>query len=237
MGCSWQKAHGCVTAFRKELQGLYYQEIHKEFVEVMVTRIDHKALGLELTDPEDSPFRSAYKYLQELHKKEPAFFDIVFFPFRHGIYGMTFTSQNDNTWTDLWFTKDLVEEYRYWNNTDRPPGVSGALWDLRGQIWDEILADFGSVPAMCGYTAQCIEKYPPSIKLGDLIPHIPTLEKRAKNISLVVLSQKWIAEQKDLNPHLFFGWLKENQERLEQEKVRVSSLLVPDLTSEITRSL
>jgi hypothetical protein len=236
MGCSWQKAHGCVMGFRKELQGLHYQEIHKEFVGNMATHIDNKVLGLKLEDPEESPYGFASKYLHERHKREPGYFDLVFFPFRHGIYGISFTSQNSNTWTDIWFSKDLVEEYRYWNNTDRPGGISQALWDLRGQVWDEILADFGSVPSMCGYTAQCLEKYPPMIRTGDLIPHIPTFEARVKNASFTTLSNRWRRESKDPNPYNFFGWVKENQDQLDQEKARVSSLLVLDITSEITRS-
>lgn len=222
--------------FRRELQGLYYQEVHKEFVGDMVTHIDHKALGLKLEDTEETPYRYASKQRQEQYKREPAFFDLVLFPFRHSIYGMSFTSQNGNEWTDLWFSKDPVEEYRYWNNTDRPGGVSQALWDLRGQIWDEILADFGSVPAMCGYTAQCLEKYPPSIELKGLISHIPTLEARVKNASLVTLAYKWRTEFNDPHPYNFFSWVEENQERLNQEKVRVGPLLTPDITSEITRS-
>lgn len=39
----------------------------------------------------------------------------------------------------------LFAEYGYWDNSDRPQGVSDAEWDLRRRAWDEISNDEGTL--------------------------------------------------------------------------------------------
>lgn len=33
---------------------------------------------------------------------------------------------------------EWAEDYSYWNNTDRPEGVSQRAWDARGDMWDKV---------------------------------------------------------------------------------------------------
>jgi len=45
--------------------------------------------------------------------------------------------------TDKWDYKPLydiggVEDFRYWNNTDRPEGVSAEEWRVRGEVWEKV---------------------------------------------------------------------------------------------------
>jgi hypothetical protein len=238
MECSWQKAHETIMAFRKEIQELHRQDVHREFAKNVALHIDSKTLGMELGEAtEVKPYWFAQGVLRERHEKEPAYFDLSLFPFRGEIYGMSFTSQNDSTWTDLWFSKDLVEEYRYWNNTDRPKGISESMWDHRAKAWDQILDGFGSVPSMNGFTAQCLEKYPPLVKPGDLVPFLPIMKDRAYIISCEIFLREWKKDNQDGNPFKFFGWLRENQGKLSQEIARVTPLLTTDLTTEIDKSL
>jgi len=238
MECSWQTAHGAIMKFREELQGLHHQDVHKEFARNLALFIDCKVMGINLGEADnEKPYWFAHGVLREKHEKEPTYFDLSLFPFRDEIYGISFTSQNDSTWTDLWFSKDAVEEYRYWNNTDRPKEITEAKWDQRSRAWDQILNGFGSVPAMNGFLAQCMEKYPPLVKPGDLIPLIPDMKNRAYLVSCEILLREWKKDPKNINPLQFFDWLKENSERLAQETKRVSESLTPDLTPEYSHPL
>lgn len=38
-----------------------------------------------------------------------------------------------------------VQEFRYWNNTDAPEGISAEAWDARGEAWDRVLGSSGTI--------------------------------------------------------------------------------------------
>lgn len=76
-------------------------------------------------------------------------FKLTIFPsFRSATYGIVWTEHEE--WYDEFCSQGWVSEFGYWNNTDRPDHVSEEEWDMRRDIWNEILGD--NVPAMAGFT-------------------------------------------------------------------------------------
>ena len=64
-------------------------------------------------------------------------FQLVFFPDGDRFLGIAFTEHS--RWFRHWLRQPLVSEYRYWNNTDRPNGLSGKEWERREAAWDRVL--------------------------------------------------------------------------------------------------
>lgn len=85
-------------------------------------------------------------------------FQIVVFPHKDTILGIAYTESNK--WFNQWLTLPGVSEYGYWNNTDPPDDVTDEEWEVRGEIWDEVLGSLG-IPSMVGYTIDIHDPYGP----------------------------------------------------------------------------
>lgn len=72
------------------------------------------------------------------------------------------------SWLNIWFLKGSAyviccgvtpprwaKDYSYWNNTDRPEGVSAAAWTARKKRWDEI--NTGSVLGTNSHNARRLQ--------------------------------------------------------------------------------
>ncbi|MHB8226265.1 hypothetical protein [Acidithiobacillus sp.] len=64
-------------------------------------------------------------------------FQLVFFPDGDRFLGIAFTEHP--RWFRHWLRQPLVSEYRYWNNTDQPNGISRKEWERRADAWDRVL--------------------------------------------------------------------------------------------------
>lgn len=73
--------------------------------------------------------------------------------------------EDSNEFLKIWESMKGVEEFGYWDNTDRPNNVSDEAWDLRYQTWKAALNDF-SAPAECGFT---FEFMPSEFSLTHLV--------------------------------------------------------------------
>jgi hypothetical protein len=63
-------------------------------------------------------------------------FQLVFFPDGKRFLGIAFTEHE--RWFRQWLRQPLVQEYGYWDNTDKPKNVSQLDWDTRGCDWDRV---------------------------------------------------------------------------------------------------
>lgn len=75
-------------------------------------------------------------------------FQLVFFPDGDRFLGVAFTEHD--RWFRRWLRQPSVCEYRYWNNADRPSGISRREWDQRAETWDRVLG--WDTPATRGFT-------------------------------------------------------------------------------------
>ena len=60
---------------------------------------------------------------------------------------------DDNDFLALLMKQDWVEEYGYWDNTDKPKHLTAREWTARGKMWDKALAPGNDIPAMAGLSA------------------------------------------------------------------------------------
>ncbi|MBY3151299.1 enolase [Rhizobium laguerreae] len=68
-------------------------------------------------------------------------FTVSVFSHETGYYGIVGTERRP--WLDEWLKSDFIEDFCYWNNSDRPDGVDEDEWSRRHSIWKSL---FSSVP-------------------------------------------------------------------------------------------
>jgi hypothetical protein len=96
-------------------------------------------------------------------------FQLTFFPDGDRFLGIAFTEHN--RWFRHWLRQPLVSEYRYWNNADRPNGISRKEWGRREETWDRVLGM--EPPATRGFSIDLHE-------IGGPCPQHKTDRKRKK---------------------------------------------------------
>jgi hypothetical protein len=78
-----------------------------------------------------------------------------------------------------------ISDFSYWNNSDRPDGITAREWEHRHKVWDKILISGpDAVPAMRGLTAQCTSD---SLYVGadDIVAAIKPHEVRVRNLARI----------------------------------------------------
>lgn len=159
-------------------------------------------------------------------------FQLILFPYKRRIYGMYF----GETYAKEWRSLEAVGEFGYWNNTDRPEGISARGWGQRRKIWDEILG--WDAPSMRGFQAQIVEKHPPPPDLKTVLGFIPSLEERAHLFGIENLYKEGVpgvGEDNWEQYKLFREWLhsEEGREKLRGEKIKIQEKLIPEITPEM----
>jgi hypothetical protein len=64
-------------------------------------------------------------------------------------YGLALLYTENEEMTKAWESMSGVKPWPYWNNTDRPKGVTQKEWDHRGRVWDAAL-EGRLTPSECG---------------------------------------------------------------------------------------
>ena len=81
-----------------------------------------------------------------------------------------------NHYEQLWIKRSSVVPYPYWDNTDRPEGLTAAQWERRGRTWREAIGSTW-VPGQGGVTAGIVDNQhlglPAEEKHAQLIPPLP----------------------------------------------------------------
>lgn len=108
-------------------------------------------------------------------------FEVSVMPHGRKIYGIIFTERGK--WRDLFMEQPEISDFSYWNNSDKPEGVSSQEWKRRYKVWDKILISGpDAVPAMRGLYAQCTSEslY---VSADDIVAAIKPHEVRVKNLA------------------------------------------------------
>jgi hypothetical protein len=63
-------------------------------------------------------------------------FIVSVFTHETGYYGIVGTERR--AWLDEWLKSNFIEDFCYWNNTDRPDGIEAEEWDRRHAVWKSL---------------------------------------------------------------------------------------------------
>jgi hypothetical protein len=157
-GYTLERALHKLQAFQLEvLVPVAQQACHRKVVSEAVARLDAHHCGLDTEKPRLSPMAEAWSDLMgrandivKPGRRDPSVdfdFEVTLFPFDDAILGISFTEQSD--FHALWLAQSDVEEYGYWNNTDKPETVSESEWESRADAWDVVLPGYAT-PAQSG---------------------------------------------------------------------------------------
>ena len=67
------------------------------------------------------------------------FLEVVLFPKGKKTYGIAFGNEE---FCEAFTALPQVSEFCFWNNTDRPEGITAAEWENREKIWEELVPSF-----------------------------------------------------------------------------------------------
>lgn len=109
-------------------------------------RLEDFMRNLVVSGKSPSEARRAWRDLREQSRKdgtrEPDVdtdFSISLIPAEGGVQGIVFTEHHD--WYTAWCAQPGVEEFSYWDNTDRPTGMDMSHWQARKQAWQVLTGE------------------------------------------------------------------------------------------------
>ena len=245
----------------REFCGSVQAEIVKAADEILVRQvadlsaliIDRKAAGLDISGftknhgDDSSAVFLAYYYIfergldiQRTKHRDPGFdyeCTACFFPLEDRIL-CTFYSERKE-FTEIWEAQEKVTEFGYWNNTDRPDGVTQDQWDERGDVWGNALGKTG-VPAQEGFVFTFSDGVPMHPKIEKVVEYLPGFDKRVtRTAKEVVVQGKFYGEDAEkVEPEKVFGFLRQIKTYLESEEgkqavgieeIRLGDVLVREL--------
>lgn len=165
----------------------------REMVAAAVARqaaasIDRRALGFDTSGA--SAFVDAWRRVEHAFRKvkldgerNPAFdfeFDACVLPGGKHPLAIVYTEQE--AYREVWASMPETEFYPYWNNTDRPDGVSASEWRRRARAWDRALGPAG-VPARRGHSFELIglNLAPPTVE--EVVAALPDPATRLRKLA------------------------------------------------------
>ncbi|MCS4089430.1 hypothetical protein [Rhizobium sp. BK176] len=95
-------------------------------------------------------------------------FSVSVFTHPTGYYGIVRTERRE--WLDEWLKSDFVEDFCYWNNTDRPRGMRREEWDDRHSVWKSLASSRAEV-LDCTPVGSDVED-------AEVVAAMPTVEAR-----------------------------------------------------------
>lgn len=245
-----------VAEWRVELAAIHRRELAALLAGMCAETIDRNAINAE-RNAGKNPFREARKEIRTRQKevlgsghRDPEVdfdFEIAILPHDGRVYGMVFSERSH--WVDRWMEKEGIEDFAYWDNTDRPDDLSAKDWKARGRVWDGILrANAAGTPGMSGFSAQCTDRMLQP-RLEEVMESIPTLEARvaararetAMDSAYVAMREKMEGVEEEHNPFVLLRkierWLDgDGAHVLESERSRLGQLLSSSITVEMLTS-
>ena len=157
------------------------------------------------------------------------YFHVHFFPLDNKILAMP--RSLNSLYNKIWESFSEVEEYGYWNNTDKPDEISNKEWNQRKKDWTEAFR--GSVGWYANETGLKFEVMGDPflfILQKDQSSYFPNVKKRALSAASLIVQNKAIKEALDKNKDktknetnkilsriLFSSELREEKNKLAEE--------------------
>jgi len=196
--CDLLEVHQQIMAFRPIVARLTADALSAFLAKAATERIDKAAMGGAACK---SPlfeslqeFWDREKGIKETQRRDPRVdfeFKVFVLPFEGRIYGIASSEQGE--WVDVLKKQDWVEDWSYWNNSDRPKGIPQEEWDERSRVWHDVLAQSPAMlPSGCGLIADLSDStYLPMAP--DVLPFVPSVEERARRIAFNIVRSRRFA--------------------------------------------
>lgn len=158
----------------------------------LVARVATRRIDLATIagDNDPQPLISAGTEIQDRQRKvkltgqrDPSVdfsFSVMVIPTDHFIIG-TFYTENEEL-TELFSSQTWIEDYHYQNQTDKPAEISTFEWENREKTWNKFV-DFHKPLMYSGFKYQLTDTSNFFGTLEDILPHVPSIEDRAKGLS------------------------------------------------------
>lgn len=201
--------------------------------------LDRRALGWFDANG-TSAFVDAWRRVEHAFRKvkldgerNPAFdfeFEACILPGGRRPLVIVYTEQE--AYREVWASMPETESYPYWDNTDRPDGVTASEWRRRARAWDRALGPTG-VPARRGHSFELIglNLAPPTVE--EVVAALPDPGARLRQLAADKLIMQ--ARPKDWAEtaalvRRYAG--EEGMAEIEAEVRALSDVVKPDLDAE-----
>jgi hypothetical protein len=204
-----------------------------------------------------APYLSAYFELcsksmksEKSDRRIDSMFDfkssICLFPIRGKILALLFTQQQ--AFTSTWNSIEGVEEYCYWNNTDRPKEISRYQWDRRREDWETALPGIG-IPSENGFIVEFTEGFPLLFEMKwaeNAHKYIDSLDARANSYAKNIVFREKLEEvtknsgkEDSMKYYMEVGkWIKsdEGQNAITLKTEELKKILIPEITVDMLKT-
>lgn len=224
--------------------------------------LDRRVLGMHPLKDEHgqkSPLSAAWREMRDRQAeivrsgyRDPEVdfgFSIVLLPAQR-VFGLVDAEQK--SFRDWLMSQDWLQEFNYWDNTDRPDSLSEAQWEHRRGIWKELLSPKGAGwPGDWGLGFTC-NPPPMTLEAALVAAAAPPIEKRARDLAKMRLVDVYVrARRETASPetldmtaltglvHEAAGWMmsaKDGRQALDEETRKLAGIL-PELNEDILTSV
>lgn len=243
--------HEKVTEWRATVAKLQLEHDAKITAQFAASKIDDAAMKDEVVygavHAVGWEIHDRRREVEKTQRRDPLIdteFTLVVMPYPAGdmILAIAYSERQD--WIKQFRALPWVEEYGYWNNTDKPDEVSDEEWEEREKAWTAATkSDPLDRPGAAGFTIECLPHHV-FVDPKECVPHLPTYEGRVERIvhnkSFNEWSQRNGVNQEKLMESFFTHmdnhkkWAKTDEGIAVQADLRahVQSKLKPDLTED-----
>jgi hypothetical protein len=134
-----------IDVWRDRIEFLHGRWLAKLHADMAVAMIDEAAttqdrhLGKVPLDAVRAEILNRQAEIVASRRRDPEVdpeFVVSVFTHETGYYGIVGTEQR--AWLDEWLKSSFIEDFCYWNNTDRPDGTDAEEWDRRHAVWKSL---------------------------------------------------------------------------------------------------
>lgn len=235
--------------FLNTLRSTLEIKLEEKLLELLAERsihfFDAHMANIQISDKEEKyKYSSISRASGEIHdshhqvkktgRRDPGFdleCDISFIFNGNFVYFIVFTEVND--YKDIIENLKNVEDYSYWNNTDRPENIPSKVWSARRRKWDQLLKKAG-IPALAGLNFELIGR--DLIKLivmnkDGIMNYIPSFEHRCMNMARMMVTFQ-PKENEEITHHDVLDFLMSPEYKIavKQKAEELKSVLKQDVT-------
>lgn len=243
-GLSMTQLHNLVGEFRQKAtysaETMLAQFVAQRLADVVDgAMVEGKALPENVYRTILNEVRERQIKVEQTMRRDPAVdfsFNLSFTPMEEGdILGIFYTEKSELA--NLWRSMPGIEDYAYWNNSDKPDGVTEEQWDERGRRWEDAV---GSSPvSMKSFTADVVPSqfwYVEGLE-AKVAQIFPSEQARLTSMAQAAVVSQIMAQAADTDEaytlySMMGRWLRSplGVERVEVMKLEVATVLEPTLT-------
>jgi hypothetical protein len=135
-----------IDAWKNELAKLHHRWLAALHADMAVAMIDEAATTTVSRHRGKVPLETVRKEILDRQEeivtsrlRDPEVdpeFTVSVFTHETGYYGIVGTERR--AWLDEWLKSNFIEDFSYWNNTDRPDGMDADEWERRHAVWKSL---------------------------------------------------------------------------------------------------